>query len=156
MFFDYKDEAKDASMQQQFTQMFRSPEAATQVISAIRQDRADMATKSALLSAFFIAAAAGLPGKRRNADSAIAACFAKEKRTGAIRLVSTCSGLKRPQSAGCCFRSCCRSCSGLPVKSITSLLQTRQKRPQAVGSIAFQSWLQAKLSRAVDRVCFTA
>lgn len=60
MFFDFKSPVNDAKMAQNYGQMLRSPEAGAKIVSAIVEDRASMATSSALWSAILIAAAAGL------------------------------------------------------------------------------------------------
>lgn len=58
-FFSFKSQ-NDDRLQQQLTQSFKSEQAATQVVSAIQSDRANMAMKSGFTSALFIALAVGL------------------------------------------------------------------------------------------------
>lgn len=59
-FFDFKPEDKDERLIQQLTQSFQNEDAARKVVSAVHADRATMAMKSGLMSAFYIALAVGL------------------------------------------------------------------------------------------------
>lgn len=59
MFFSYKG-AGDERMQQQLVQSFQNEDAARQVVSAIQDDRANMAMQSGLVSIVFIALIVGL------------------------------------------------------------------------------------------------
>jgi hypothetical protein len=60
MFFDFKSPENDAKIAQSFGQQLGSAEKGNDIVRAIVDDRASMATNSALLSALLIAAAAGL------------------------------------------------------------------------------------------------
>jgi hypothetical protein len=59
MFFDFQAK-RDASVAQQFSQAFNNPQAGAQIMSAVQEDRAALATKSSLISAVYILLAAGL------------------------------------------------------------------------------------------------
>lgn len=54
MFFSYRSELADASTAQRYSQMLNNQEAGVQIVKAIQQDRAAIATKSALTSAIYI------------------------------------------------------------------------------------------------------
>jgi hypothetical protein len=59
MFFDFKGSG-DAEMAAQFSKAANNPQIGQQIIKALQDDRAALAMKSGLMSAFFIAAAAAL------------------------------------------------------------------------------------------------
>lgn len=59
MFFDFKSH-RDAALKEQLMQSFQNEEATGRVMSAVQADRADMAMKSGIMSAVFIALAVGL------------------------------------------------------------------------------------------------
>lgn len=60
MFFDFKSPVTDAQMAQRYGQAFGNQQAGQQIVNALQEDRSDMAMKSALTSAVYIALAAGL------------------------------------------------------------------------------------------------
>lgn len=59
IFFDFKSH-RDVQLKEQLVQSFRNEEAASKVMSAVVSDRADMAMKSGITSAVYIALAIGL------------------------------------------------------------------------------------------------
>lgn len=59
MFFSYKGD-NDVKLQQQLTQSFQNEQAASQVLSAIQEDRSAMAIESGIVSVIFIALVLGL------------------------------------------------------------------------------------------------
>lgn len=59
MFFDFKS-YRDPQLKEQLMQSFQNEEAASRVMSAVQSDRADMAMKSGITSAVYIALAIGL------------------------------------------------------------------------------------------------
>jgi hypothetical protein len=54
MFFSYKSELSDASTAQRYSQMLNNKDAGVQIVKAVQEDRAAIATKSALTSAVYI------------------------------------------------------------------------------------------------------
>ncbi|MGN6567041.1 MAG: YfhO family protein, partial [Flavipsychrobacter sp.] len=60
IFFSFKDADADERMAQQYGKMFNNQDAGNRLVKAIQDDRASAATKSGLLSAFYIILAGGL------------------------------------------------------------------------------------------------